>query len=122
MRARLRAARVFVFGGESVRPASTLQAARLAEHLRQWAKYGQGGFRELQSGRIRYFDVITSAGVPGTMQGRRLVREWDPATGAHRTRFETLDEAGRLRQVRPETRGPKRHYVLNDHGKYEGSW
>ncbi|MBS2534268.1 hypothetical protein KGQ20_15970 [Catenulispora sp. NF23] len=38
------------------------------------------------------------------MVGRRLVREWDPATGAKRTWHETLDGAGRVRQVRPPGR------------------
>jgi hypothetical protein len=43
------------------------------------------------------------------MAGQCLVREWDPATGATRTWLETLDHAGRVRIVRPETGGPKIH-------------
>ena len=56
------------------------------------------------------------------MEGRRLVREWDPATGAARTWYETLDHSGRVRIVRPQTEGPKRHFMFDAEGNYVGDF
>ena len=97
-------------------------AAKLTEHLRQAEKYGSAGFNELQGGRIRYFGDVKPPRTPGTMAGTRLVREWDPATGATRTWLETLDQAGRVRIVRPETGGPKIHYLFDACGNFEGTF
>lgn len=108
--------------GAAGEASSALQAARLKEHLRQLEKYGQAGFKELESGRIRYYGNIDPATTPGTMAGRRLVREWDPSTGAARTWHETVDQAGRVRIVRPETGGSKVHYMFGEHGNYTGSF
>ncbi len=55
---------------------SAAQGANLAEHLRQLEEYGAAGSKELQNGRIRYFDEIDAAKTPGEMAGRRVVREW----------------------------------------------
>ena len=66
--------------------------------------------------------VATVTVIPGEMVGRRLVREWDPATGATRTWHETLDGAGNIRQVRPQTGGAKVHYRFDANGKYVGKW
>jgi hypothetical protein len=55
------------------------------------------------------------------MAGRRVVREWDPATGAQRTWHETLDHQGRIRIVRPETGGTKTHHVFDEQGGYGGT-
>jgi hypothetical protein len=97
-------------------------AARLNEHLRQLEKYGSAGFKELQNGRFRYFGDLTPPRTPGTMAGTRRVREWDPGTGATRTWFETLDDAGRVRIVRPETGGPKIHYMFDEFGNFTGTF
>ncbi len=97
-------------------------AARLTEHLRQWEKYGAAGFKELQNGRIRYYGNLTAPRTPGTMAGFRRVREWNPATGATRTWFETVDHAGRVRIVRPETGGPKIHYMFDEFGNFIGTF
>ncbi len=59
------------------------------------------------------------------MAGRRVVREWDPATGAKRTWHETLDHQGNIRQVRPDvkmTGGKKVHYTFDRDGNFTGSW
>jgi hypothetical protein len=101
---------------------SATNGARLSEHLRQLEEYGEGGFRELENGRIRYYGEIDAADKPGEVVGRRLVREWDPETGYKRTWHETLDQNGRVRIVRPETGGPKAHYFFDEYGGYEGSW
>jgi hypothetical protein len=98
------------------------QGARLTEHLRQLEKYGGSGYRELANGRIRYYGNLEAARTAGPMAGRRLVREWDPASGATRTWHETLDTAGRTRIVRPETGGPKIHYEFDEAGNYVGQW
>ena len=98
------------------------QGARLTEHLRQLEKYGGGGYRELANGRVRYYGNLEAARNAGPMAGRRLVREWNPATGATRTWHETVDAAGRTRIVRPETGGPKGHYEFDEAGNYVGKW
>lgn len=100
---------------------SALQGARLRKHLQQLEKYGAQGFKELESGRIRYYGEVQTAASQGAMAGRRLVREWDPSTGATRTWHETIDRAGRVRIVRPQRPGPKTHYVFDEAGKYVGS-
>jgi len=115
-----------VGGGRAVAPRaslgaeSALQGARLRTHLRLQAEYGQAGHRLLAGGRIRYYGEVVPAKTPGAMVGRRRVREWNPATGTQRTWFETLDEAGTVRIVRPETGGPKVHYLFDVEGKYVG--
>lgn len=101
---------------------SALSGALLNTHLRQLEKYGQGGVRELESGRFRYYGNLTPAAKQGEMAGRQLVREWDPATGATRTWHETIDRSGNIRIVRPETGGPKTHYGFDEFGNYGGAW
>ncbi|MFI1649681.1 RHS repeat domain-containing protein [Streptomyces avidinii] len=99
--------------------------SKLSEHLRQTEKYGKDSVRDLPDGRIRYYGKIDPARNPGEMIGRRLVREWNPVTGNSRTWHETLDGAGRVRQVRPDvkfTGGKKVHYVFDILGKFTGKW
>jgi RHS repeat-associated protein len=99
---------------------SAAAGARLRDHLRQLERYGKTGVRELENGKIRYYGFFEPASKPGEMTGRRLVREWDPVTGADRTWHETLDGSGRIRIVRPQVPGPKRHHVFDRNGRYEG--
>jgi hypothetical protein len=101
---------------------SALQGAQLNRHLTQLEKYGAAGSRTLGNGRVRYYGNVDPARTPGEMAGRRLVREWDPSTNATRTWHETVDHAGSVRQVRPETGGPKVHYRFDANGNYIGSW
>lgn len=101
---------------------SALGGSLLRTHLRQLEKYGQGGFRELESGRFRYYGNLSPAGKEGDMVGRRLVREWDPASDATRTWHETIDRSGSIRIVRPETGGAKTHYYFDEFGNYGGAW
>jgi hypothetical protein len=63
----------------------SLDFARLKEHYAQLEKYGRGGCKILEIGRYRYYGEIIRARTLGQMQGARLVREWDPATGNART-------------------------------------
>ena len=95
--------------------------ANLSRHLGQLEKYGQGGFKELQNGRFRYYGNIKSATKAGEMQGARLVREWNPATGNTRTWYETIDHAGKIRQVHPKYNNLP-HYKFDVDGKYIGKW
>jgi hypothetical protein len=101
---------------------SALNGARLREHLSRLEEYGRAGSRDLESGRIRYYGDVSPANKPGEMVGRRLVREWDPSSGATRTWHETLDGNGNVRIVRPETGGSKIHYYFDEFGNYGGSW
>jgi hypothetical protein len=96
--------------------------AKLTKHLRQLEKYGAAGFKTLQNGRIRYYGNIKPPRTPGTMAGTRLVREWNPATGRTRTWMETVDHAERVRIVRPETGGPKIHYLFDECGNFVGTF
>jgi hypothetical protein len=99
---------------------NTANGARLNEQLRLTERYGAGGVRELSDGRLRFYGEVTPAKTPGEMAGARLVREWDPATGLQRTWYETLDQAGNVRIVRPETGGPKIHHTFGPDGSYAG--
>ncbi len=101
---------------------SAFEGSLLRNHLRQAQKYGKAGVRELENGRIRYYGEIRPATNPGPMAGRRLVREWDPVTGAERTWHETVDYSGRVRIVRPETGGPKVHYKFDEGGRFVGKF
>jgi hypothetical protein len=93
----------------------------LREHLRQWQEYGKEGYKVLQNGRIRYYGTIDPANVPGEMQGRRVVREWEPNTGYKRTWHETVDHNGRVRRVRPQENNPNHyHYDFDEQGNYLG--
>jgi hypothetical protein len=57
------------------------------------------------------------------MAGRRYVHEYDAATGRSRGWHETVDQAGNVRQVRPElNNGSKTHYQFDRNGNYTGSW
>jgi len=111
--------------GSTVRATSqasnAANSAKLAQHLRQLEKYGSQGFKELENGRFRYYGAIKPAATAGTMQGTRLVREWDPVSDATRTWLETLDNLGNVRIVRPETGGPKIHYIFDANGKFVGT-
>lgn len=100
---------------------SALQGAQLREHLRQLQKYGADGYRELEDGAIRYYGQLRNARTPGNMTGTRVVREWNPATGTTRTWLETIDQAGTVRIVRPETGAAKVHYYFNEAGEYLGT-
>ncbi|SKA03582.1 RHS repeat-associated core domain-containing protein [Chitinophaga eiseniae] len=98
------------------------EAAKFSKHLSQLEKYGQAGFKELQNGRFRYYGNVTPASTPGEMIGRRVVREWNPATGGTRTWMETLDGADRIRIVRPETGGVKVHFMFDKSGNFIKKW
>ena len=93
---------------------------RLNQHLYQLEKYGSGGFKTLQSGRIRYYGKTKLN--RGNANSFRMVREWDPATGRKRTWFETLNPSGGVIQVRPVLGSTKTHYLFDGSGKYLGKW
>jgi RHS repeat-associated protein len=99
--------------------------AKQQRYYEQAQKYGKGGVRELESGRFRFYGTIAEARNPGEMVGRRLVREWDPATDATRIWHETVDHAGNVRIVRPDvkvTGGKKVHYVFDALGNFTGTF
>lgn len=102
-----------------------VQYEKLKEYYRQAEKYGTGSIRELDDGRIRFYEKLKPASKPGEMAGARHVREWDPNTGAKRDWYETLDHYGNIRQVRPDpnlTGGIKVHYMFDAIGEYIGKW
>jgi RHS repeat-associated protein len=103
----------------------TARAAQLQDFYEQAQKYGKGGYKELANGRFRFYGEVTPARNPGEMIGRRLVREWDPATGVKRIWHETLDTTGKVRIVRPDvkvTGGRKVHYQFDKNGKFTGTF
>ncbi|CAG6397843.1 DUF6531 domain-containing protein [Streptomyces cocklensis] len=114
--------------GLSCDPAGPGNAANYAKQLRylqQAQKYGKGGIRELQDGRIRFYGLVAEAKTPGEMLGRRVVREWDPATDSTRIWQETVDHSGRVRIVRPDvkvTGGKKVHYLFDAQGNFIGTF
>ncbi|MGA0559045.1 DUF6443 domain-containing protein [Larkinella sp. VNQ87] len=100
----------------------SINGAKLSRHLEQLEKYGKANYKQLQNGRIRYYGNVTQAEKPGEMIGRRVVREWDPATGKTRTWMETLDGDNRVRIIRPETGGTKVHFMFDQFGKFTEKW
>jgi len=48
--------------------------------------------------------------------GLRRVREWNPLTDKTKTWFETLDNTGTTRSVRPQFDRPKTHYIFDNLG------
>ena len=103
--------------------ASAKQAADLSKHLGYVEKYGKGGGKQLENGRIRYYGEVQPANKAGEMAGRRYVHEFDPATGRSRGWHETVDAPGNVRQVRPEPNdGTKTHHQFDSTGRYTGSW
>ncbi|MHC9084873.1 toxin TcdB middle/N-terminal domain-containing protein [Luteimonas sp. RIT-PG2_3] len=102
---------------------SSKQGADLSRHLSYAQKYGRGGVKELQNGRVRYYGDIIPANKPGEMIGRRYVHEFDAVRGRTRGWHELLDQAGNVRQVRPElNNGRKVHHMFDAVGNYTGSW
>ena len=96
-------------------------ATRLSQHYRQLEKYGQASHEVLENDRFRYYGEIKPPTRPGRMQGARLVREWDPATGNTRNWYETLDHQGRVRSVAPKPpTGPLNHRIFDENGNYQG--
>jgi RHS repeat-associated protein len=120
----IKAVRSFVaVSGTAAKTGANLSTngVNLSRHLGQLENYGQGGFKELQNGRFRYYGNIKTATNVGEMQGARLVREWNPANGNTRTWYETLDHAGKIRQVHPKYNNLP-HYKFDASGKYIGKW
>ena len=102
-----------------------IQYDKLKEYYRQAEKYGTGSIKELDDGRIRFYEKLKPASKPGEMAGARHIREWNPKTGAKRDWYETLDHYGNIRQVRPDpylTDGIKVHYMFDAIGRYIGKW
>ena len=86
-------------------------------------KYGMGGDKALENGRIRYYGPVQPANSARELAGRRYVHEFDTMTGCTRGWHETLDRMGNVRQVRPERdNGMKGHYQFDSNGRYKGSW
>jgi hypothetical protein len=86
-------------------------------------KYGTGGDKALENGRIRYYGPVQRANNAGELAGRRYVHEFDTMTGCTRGWHETLDRMGNVRQVRPERPdGVIGHYQFDSNGRYKGSW
>jgi filamentous hemagglutinin len=112
-------------GGTASGTDNIATGAKLKEFYSQAEKYGTGSIKELESGKFRFYGDVKAAAKEGEMAGARLVREWDPATGATRTWYETVDHAGNIRQVRPNpdlTGGVKTHYMFDVDGNYTSSW
>ncbi|WP_431810127.1 hypothetical protein [Jejubacter sp. L23] len=94
---------------------------KLKDIYGQAEKYGSGGIKSLENGRYRFYGDIKPSRTPGEMQGARLVREWDPATGNKRTLYETVDHSGRVRSVAPKpVMHEKNHHIFGSNGKYMG--
>ncbi|QVL55048.1 MAG: hypothetical protein KFB95_06950 [Simkaniaceae bacterium] len=91
------------------------------KHFSQVQEYGKASYKFLENGRNRYYLPIKTAKIRGKMIGTRKVREWDHKTGSKKTWFETIDENGRVRIVRPERNdGVKIHYIFDENGVFEG--
>jgi hypothetical protein len=86
-------------------------------------KYGTGGDKALENGRIRYYGPVQPANNAGELAGRRYVHEFNTMTGCTRGWHETLDRMGNVRQVRPERNDRMTgHYQFDGNGRYKGCW
>ncbi len=86
-------------------------------------KYGMGGDKALENGRIRYYGPVQPANSARELAGRRYVHEFNTVTGSTRGWHETLDRMGNVRQIRPERHDRTvRHYQFDGNGRYKGSW
>jgi hypothetical protein len=99
---------------------SAAQYAKLKEFYRQMAKYGSAEPMQLENGRYRFYGEVKPARTPGEMMVGHLVREWDPATGATRTWYETLDHQGTTRIVHPKYNDLP-HYTFDAEERYVGT-
>jgi len=101
--------------------ANAAQYSQLKEFYRQAEDYGSAGIKQLESGRYRFYGDVKPASTPGEMAGARLVREWDPASGAKRTWMETLDQNGTVRSVAPKPPiYDQNHFIFDANGNYVG--
>lgn len=107
--------------GNSAKNAKLADA--LKRHLDYSSRFGTGGIKQLQNGRIRYYGELEKAKKPGTMAGQRYVHEFDPKTGKTRGWRETVDANGNVRMVRPQRADKtKTHHMFDEDGKFNGKW
>ncbi len=78
--------------------------------------------KKLADGRIRQYEKFKVSRTPGKMAGAQRVKEFNPATGKTKSWYQTVDHAGKVRQVRPFDGKGYRHYKFNTKGKYIGRW
>ena len=101
--------------------ANAAQYAKLKDFYRQAEEYGANGIKRLESGRYRFYGTFRPAITRGEMAGARFVREWDPATGATRDWYETIDQAGAVRSVAPKPpMYEQNHFIFDTNGNYVG--
>ncbi|BDR55742.1 RHS repeat-associated core domain-containing protein [Xylocopilactobacillus apis] len=94
---------------------------KLKDFYEQAEKYGSADIKSLENGRYRFYGNIKPSRTYGEMQGARLVREWDPATGNRRTWYKTVDHSGRVRSVAPKpVVHEKNHHIFDSNGEYMG--
>lgn len=106
---------------DNIPASSSYQKELLRTHLRLSEDYGTEKICKLINGRYRYYQPLDLAKTVGAMQGRRVVREWDPVTNRMRTWNETLDHSGKQRIVRPQLHNTEKiHYLFDENGTYQG--
>ena len=82
---------------------SKREASRRPVQARRYAEeYRKAGIIELENGPISCCGETQLANVPGEMAGRRWVHGFDAATLRPGGWHETVDNAGNVRQVRPQ--------------------
>ena len=101
---------------------SAAERFRLREFLRVTEKYGPENVRHLPDGRIRYYLPPKPPRRPGVITQWRPVREFDPVTLRFRDWMESHDANGRVRQIRVEIDGRKRHYRFDEEGGMHDRW
>lgn len=78
--------------------------------------------KKLADARIRQYEKFKVSRTPGKMAGSQKVREFNSLTGKARSWYQTVDHAGKIRQVRPFDGKGYRHYTFNSKGRYTGKW
>lgn len=86
-------------------------------------KVAQNYSRKLPDRRINSYGKFRPANKPGKMIGARKVTQFNPRTGMSKSWNETLDSAGRVRQIQPLKGNIKtKHYRFDKNGRYVGKW
>lgn len=84
-------------------------------------QYGLGRYHPKAAAGHGRIALLLAAPKNGGITGARLVREWDPATNAARTWYETLDQTGTIRSVAPKpVTEPLNHRIFDANGNYTG--
>jgi hypothetical protein len=103
--------------------ANTLSEVDFKRHTKYCLKHKANEIKLLENGKLRYYGPIKEANKYGNIHGGRYVHEFNPTKGTSRGWVESLDQDGKIRQVRPQFKSKeKTHYFFDKNGDLEKTW